>query len=321
MNQINVGVIGAGSMGKNHLRLYSELPQFNLVGYFDPSDNSSQYASLYATTQFSTIDELLEKVDAVSVAAPSSLHKEIGLHVASKKKHALIEKPLALNYTDAKLLAEAFKDAGTILMVGQIERFNPVVSELAKILSTEEDVVAINIQRCSPWNGRISDADVIQDLMIHDIDLLINLLDSSKVEKVSAFGRIVKSEKNQIDYAQAILQFSSGAISSLVASRITEDKIREIVIHTKDSLISANLLNQSLTITKRTNYTDSHHSALYKQENITERVFVSPVEPLKQEIVTFADAINGSSMDYFVSGESACESIRILEEITKYAYA
>lgn len=321
MDKINIGVIGTGSMGKNHLRLCAELPQFNLVGFFDPSPASEQYASIYEVPRFENMDDLLDKVDAVTVAAPSSLHKEIGLHVASKKKHALIEKPLALTYEDSQVLVKAFKEAGSILMVGQIERFNPVVSELAKILQTESQVVSINIQRCSPWNGRIGDADVIQDLMIHDVDLLINLLETSTVEKVFAVGRNVTSKANQIDYVQAIIEFSSGVMSSVVASRITEDKIREIIVHTKTSLIRANLLDRSLTITKRTNYTDSQHSASYKQENITERIFVSMVEPLKEEIIAFGDAISTGKLDSFVSGESASESLRVLELIMGNTYA
>ncbi|MDR1440245.1 MAG: Gfo/Idh/MocA family oxidoreductase [Clostridiales bacterium] len=322
MDQIRVGVIGVGNMGRNHLRLYSEMPEFNLVGFFDPSPAFKGYGKMYGIISFPSIESLLENVDAVSVVAPSSLHREIALKVAGMKKHALVEKPLALSSADASLITDAFNESGALLMVGHVERFNPVVAELEKIIKAHEPI-AIDIRRCSPWGGgRIADVDVIHDLMIHDIDIAAGVLAPLPIKNATAVGRAIKSERH-IDYAQAILEYEgSDLLVSLVASRVTEDKIREITVHTRSALIRADLLNRTLTLTRQTNYSGAaggSPDALYRQENITEKVFVAAVEPLRQELLQFSKCVGGNAKPS-TSGEASVRALEVLELIGSRAY-
>ncbi|MDR1061132.1 MAG: Gfo/Idh/MocA family oxidoreductase [Clostridiales bacterium] len=325
MDQIRVGVIGVGNMGRNHLRLYSEMPEFNLVGFYDPSPAFKGYGKMYGIISFPSIESLLDNVDAVSVVAPSSLHREIAHKVAGMKKHALVEKPLALSAADAAGITDAFNENGVILMVGHVERFNPVIRELEKIIKAH-DVIAIDIRRCSPWGGgRIADVDVIHDLMIHDIDIVAGALAPLPIKNITAVGRAVRSERH-IDYAQAIVEYEdSGLLASITASRITEDKIREITVHARSALIRADLLNRTLTLTRQTNYSSGaggaggEPDALYRQENITEKVFVAAVEPLRQELLEFARCVGGGVKPN-VSGEASVRALEVLEMISARAY-
>lgn len=317
MKQVRLGVVGVGSMGKNHLRIAHELIQFDLVGYYDPDAAQYDYAEHYDIKNFDSFEEMLCAVDAVSIAAPSSLHAEIALAAAGTGKHALVEKPLALSSRDARKITDAFEEKGLKLMVGHVEQYNPVIVELREILRSEQ-LIAIEIRRCSPWNRRINDADVIQDLMIHDMDILCNVLNPVPVRKLSAGGMMVYTDK--IDYAHAMLTFDNGVIASLTASRVTEDKIRDILIHTKQALMRVDLLNRTLNITRQTSYYFGEtNSPLYRQENITERVFVGQTEPLRAELISFGDCILNDSQPV-ISGESATRAITLIEQVAEHCY-
>lgn len=172
---IKVGIIGAGNMGKNHIRLTKEMHDiFDLCSVYDPDVkrlNDLLVTDIAALSE----DELIDKCDAVIIAAPSSLHKRIALKAAKAGKHLLVEKPLALSAEDAKEVVDAYKGTDKVLMVGHVERFNSAVLELEKILENEE-IVAVNIERCSSMDTRIQDTDVVYDLMIHDVDILLNAI-------------------------------------------------------------------------------------------------------------------------------------------------
>jgi predicted dehydrogenase len=308
MEQIKVGVIGIGSMGKHHLRLYSELPQFHLVGFYDPKHNKCVFAERYGIIVFSDLDSLLKNCDAVSIVAPSSLHLDIALKVAAKGKHALVEKPLALNPDEGRRICDAFNKTGGVLMVGHVERFNPVTIAIEKLLNID-DVIAINLRRCSPWISRVTDVDVLQDLMIHDVDIVINALVKQPVKNICAFGSIVYSN-SMLDYVQALIRFENGIIASFSASRITEDKIRDIQIHTKNLLIRADLLNYSLIITRQVKRQGVSENDLTRQrESATEKVLISVVDPLRLELEEFASCIMNNRKPK-TDGNS---SIRVLE--------
>jgi len=157
MAKIKIGVIGAGNMGRNHIRLVSEMVNdFEFKGVYDPAHERLKTVEIYNPTVFKTVESLMDSVDAVIIAAPSSLHLEIALKAAKHGLHALVEKPLALTASDASIISDAYSNTGKVLMVGHIERFNPVVAELQKIVK-DEHIVAINMTRCSPKDKRISD--------------------------------------------------------------------------------------------------------------------------------------------------------------------
>lgn len=317
--KVKVGIIGAGNMGRNHVRLVRELNnEFEFVGVYEPDENRVFTLGL-TDCCFGSMDELIEASDAVIIAAPSSLHKEIALKVASKGKHALVEKPIALSAEDAREIVDAFDRTNQILQVGHVERFNPVVLELEKIVKNE-DVVAVHIERCSSMDRRISDTDVVYDLMIHDVDILVNGL-MSGVELSSVYSQGVKVYSSYfMDYVESLFRFSNGVIGSIVSSRTTENKIRRIQLHCRHSFIDADLLNRTLTISRKTVYNlDVGYDPVYRQENIVEKVFVSNEEPLKAELKHFYKCITEGTAAK-TSGKTAVRSVQVLDKIKEQLY-
>lgn len=314
MEKIRIGVIGAGSMGRNHVRILSEERSgFQFVGFYDSDESRAREISeQFSVRAFPEIEALLEQIDAVTIAAPSLFHCEIALEAARRGVHALVEKPIALTSADAEKINAAFTSAGLILSVGHVERFNPVVTELCKLIRPE-DLLALEVRRYGPRNTRITDADVVQDLMIHDIDLVCNVLMKGQTAEISSMGTSVYSGK--LDYVQSLMKFEGGAVASLGASRVTESKVREIVVHTKESYIHADLLARSLTVLRNTNLVigEGKESA-YRQDSVTQKIFVPLAEPLRMELLDFRDCVLRGRTPA-ANGAAACRAIEIAERI------
>lgn len=320
MSKIKMGVIGVGNMGKNHVRLIGEMrDDFILAGVYDPNREAILKTG-YEGKIYDSDDELISDVEAVVIAAPSSFHKAFANKAIKHNVHCLVEKPLALSYKDAEDILDASKEKSQLLMVGHVERFNPVVIELEKILKNEK-IIAVTIERCSPMDKRISDTDVIYDLMIHDVDILLHsIMPSHKIKHLYASGRTSYNEKN-VDYVQAMFDFDTGVRASIIASRTTEQKIRSIQVHCMDSFISCDLLTRSIVISRKTHYhLDTGYNPTYRQENILERVFVPNYEPLRKELACFADEIRNGAVTKNTAQE-ACEDLRILDQIKEQVYA
>lgn len=318
MEKLRIGVIGAGSMGRNHVRILStEKGSFEFVGFYDADQNrAAEIAKQFSVTAFPSVTALLEQVDAVTIAAPSSLHKELALEAVRRGVHALVEKPLALTSEDAEEISRAFAQAGLTLAVGHVERYNPVVTELCK-LARHENILALEVRRYSPYNGRITDADVVQDLMVHDIDLVCNVLMDQKLPDVFSAGKSVVSGK--LDYVQSLMRFEAGTLASVGASRVTQSKVREIVVHTDHSYIVADLLNRSLSVQRNTNLViDEGKESAYRQDSVTQKIFVPMVEPLRMELVDFVDRVM-SGTEPAANGPAACRTIRIAETVIAQA--
>jgi len=318
MNNIKIGVIGAGNMGKNHIRLTSEIPGFELIGIFDTNPEARLIAEKYGIRYFTELDELFSSAEAVIIASPSSTHLKIALCAAEKGLHTLVEKPLGLNAKEAAILCDAFQKSKTVLAVGHVEQFNPVVSEVEKILKNEV-MIAVNARRFSPKDTRINDADVLQDLLIHDLDIILNSLNKSQIKKLYANGRTAYN-KDLVDYAHSLIEFEDRMLATVEASRTTEDKVREIDIHTTNSFIRMDLLNKTLLITRRTNYKlDTGYSPTYRQENIIERVFIPIVEPLRAELLDFLDCIRNNRQPR-TDGAKALYALKIIDEMKAKIY-
>ncbi len=319
MQALKIGVIGAGHMGRNHIRNLSDDKRFELVGIFDADrENAEEVAKAYDTVAFPSMDELLNNIEAVVVAVPSSLHKEVGLEVAKQGVHALIEKPLATNIEDARILTEAFEKAGLKLQVGHIERFNAVVQEAKNVLQGKE-IFYIEAHRYSAFSGsgRISDVSVIEDLMIHDIDIVCDLMEPHEVIDIRGNGERIRSSST--DFATCMLDFSSNAHAVINASRVSQDKERTIEVHTRDSIVSADLLNKTLTITKNTEMLiDNDGSGTYKQDTVIQKVFVPIMEPLRAELQSFHEAVTGNGK-ILVDGHVAQRAIKICEKALERA--
>jgi len=319
MDKLRIGVIGTGSMGKNHVRVYDRLKHdIELVGIYDANfDQSKKVAADFNTFSYEHLDDLLMDCDAVSIVVPTSLHYEIAKRALNLNTHVLIEKPITVHVEEAKELIALANKKGLKIQVGHIERFNPAVRTLFEILK-DHKVIGMEIQRMSPYDGRISDADVVQDLMIHDIDIILSLF-SSSVERFESFGNIVFS-KNKVDYATTALQLSENTIIYLTASRVTQEKIRKIGITTETAYIQLDYMEKKVLISRRTNMIEGQNKTMtYRQENIVEKVFVPNEEPLLVELQSFIDSINNDSKPV-VTAEDGLRAVEMSERIRKQIY-
>ncbi|SFB94460.1 Gfo/Idh/MocA family protein [Butyrivibrio sp. YAB3001] len=315
---VKVGIVGTGNMGKNHIRLTKEMhDRFELCAVYDPDESrvKSLEVSDIATA---SEEELIDKCDAVIIAAPSSLHKQIALKAASAGKHLLVEKPLSLSTQDANEIVEAYKNLDRVLMVGHVERFNSAVIEMEKVLQKEE-IIAVNIERCSSKDNRIKDTDVVYDLMIHDVDILLNaILPNNEIVSLSSAGTRVYSH-NYMDYVQSLFKFDNGVVASIVSSRATEDKLRRIDIHCKNSFIKVDLLDKKISILKSTVLKSLGNGSAFKKENMMTKVFVPNIEPLRAELKHFGYCIENKTSP-ITCGKSAVRSIEVLDIIKGQLY-
>lgn len=304
---IKIGVIGCGNMGRNHVRVLFGLSSlYKVVGIYDLDATNCEFIKkTYGIGSYNSAEELIQDVDAVLIATPSETHLNCGLKCIEKTKNVFIEKPLAATSKEAVALKEKAEEKGVKLMVGHIETFNPVTSELKKIISKEE-IISLDFHRLSPFDKRVAATDVIIDLMIHDIYNLQYLVGNS-VKQVKSTGVKIYSEKT--DYAQALIEFESGELASLTASRITEGKERKLNVNTKGAFITVDYINRSIEISRKTKYKlDLGYDTDYVQENIVEKVFVPMKEPLVAELEHFANCINNDELPM----ASGCEGVAAL---------
>lgn len=316
MGIVKIGVIGTGNMGRNHVRiLHEENNRFDLVGIYDTNiHHAKTLADIYGITAFDTLEQLLEQVDAVVIAVPSSLHRAIGLKVAKMHKHALIEKPIALTGEQGEELSKAYDEANCVLTVGHVERFNPAIVQLKKILGNEK-IIGIEAKRYGSFDGRIADANVVEDLMIHDIDLMNYIMKDHEVVSLKSVGRTVKSGK--LDFVSTLITFDNGVYANVSASRVSQNKIREILVHTENSFIEANLLTRSLMVYRNTNMVvDEGTENSYKQDSVIQRIFVPIIEPLRAELLAFYDSIT-QKKPVMISGKMASNAVSICEKVIK----
>jgi predicted dehydrogenase len=294
-NCLNVGVVGVGVMGERHCRVYGSLNHARLVGVCDNNREAGQRgAQKYNVSHFSDIDDLLPMVDAVSLATPTPSHFELAMRCLKQGVHVLIEKPITLTLAQAHTLLRAAEKNDVVVQVGHIERFNPTYIELDHVLA-DKQVAALNLRRLSSYAASNTDVNVIHDLMIHDIDLVLDLVGATPIS-VQASGLNVFS--NTIDYATAQLCFANGPVVTLTASRITEQKVRTIEATTLHAFLEANLLSKSISVHRRTvsEFSSSQQKGVkYRQESIVEYIHVPAFEPLFLELEQFVASIRGGT--------------------------
>ncbi|WP_373480039.1 Gfo/Idh/MocA family oxidoreductase [Geminocystis sp.] len=315
---LKMGVIGVGNMGQHHTRVLSLLKDVELVGIADVNvEKGLDVASKYRVHFFENYLEMLPNVDAVCIAAPTRLHHQVGLDCLNAGVHVLIEKPIAASISEAESLVNAAAATNCILQVGHIERFNPAFQELSKVLKTE-NLLALEAHRMSPYSDRANDVSVVLDLMIHDLDLLLELAESP-VTKLSATGSRA-AESQYLDYVTATLNFANGIVATVTASKVTHRKIRRIVAHCKQSLTEADFLNNEILIHRQTtaNYTTDYGQILYRQDGLIEKVYTSNIEPLHAELEHFVSCVRGGNKPS-VGGEQALKALRLASYIEQLA--
>ncbi len=315
---LKIGVIGVGNMGQHHTRVLSLLKDVELIGVADVNvERGLDIASKYRVRFFQNYLDMLPHVEAVCIAAPTKLHHQVGMDCLKAGVHILIEKPIAANIAEAESLVNAAADANCILQVGHIERFNPAFQELSKVLKTE-DLLALEAHRMSPYSQRANDVSVVLDLMIHDLDLMLELAGSSVI-KLSATGSRA-DESPYLDYVTATLNFANGIVATVTASKVTHRKIRRIAAHCKQSLTEADFLNNEILIHRQTtaNYTTDYGQVLYRQDGLIEKVYTSNIEPLHAELEHFVSCVRGGDKPS-VGGEQALKALRLASYIEQLA--
>ena len=292
MHPVKVGVIGIGNMGWHHARVLSLLRDAQLVGVADPDPDRGQLAKdQFGCQWFPDYQTLLGEVEAVCIAVPTLLHHSVGMACLEAGVHVLIEKPIAASQDEATALIQAARNAGRLLQVGHIERFNPAFRELTKVVANEE-VVVLEGRRHSPHSDRANDVSVVLDLMIHDIDLVLELAQASVVRLAAAGGR---SAEGPIDYVNATLGFDNGVVASLTASKMSHRKIRSLSAHCRSSLVETDFLNHTLHIHRRAHewYSADHGELLYRNDGFIEEVSTTSIEPLYAELEHFLQCVRG----------------------------
>ncbi len=292
MTPVKVGVIGIGNMGWHHARVLSLLKDAELIGVADlNSERGALAKQQFNCDWFPNYEDLLPQVEAVCIAVPTLFHHKVGIHCLKAGKHVLIEKPIAASQQEATELIEASNAKQRLLQVGHIERFNPAFKELTKVL-TDEEVVVLEARRHSPHADRANDVSVVLDLMIHDLDLVLELA-NAPVERLAAVGGC--SLNGPIDYVNATLGFSNGVIASLTASKMSHRKIRSLSAHCKKSLVETDFLNHTLHIHRRAHewYSADHGELLYRTDGFVEEVSTTSIEPLYAELEHFLQCVRG----------------------------
>ncbi len=316
---IRVGVIGIGNMGQHHARVLSLLKDAELIGVSDVSvERGRDTASKHRVLYFEDYRELLPLVDAVCIAVPTRLHYDVGTTCLKEGVHVLIEKPIAATIEEAESLVRTAAEQNRILQVGHIERFNPAFQELSKVLK-HETILAIEADRMSPYSQRANDVSVVFDLMIHDIDLILELVPASIV-RVSAHGNRVSPDSIYLDYVTATIGFENGVIATLTASKVTHRKKRKIIAHCKNSLTESDFLNNEILIHRQTtaNWTTDYGQVLYRQDGFIEKVHTSNIEPLHAELEHFVACVR-DKVQPSVGGDQALKTLRLASLIEQTA--
>lgn len=304
---INAGVIGAGRMGQYHIGVYSELTGVNLVGVVDINETrGAEIAKKYRTQFYTDYRSLFGKVDVVSIAVPTSLHYEVAKECLQAGVHCLVEKPITNSLAQAEELFNIAEKNGATLHVGHVERFNGAVQELSKAV---RDPIFIESRRLGPFDPRMKDDGVVLDLMIHDIDIILNLVKSPVVE-INAIGATVFSDKEDVVNVQ--LRFENGCLANILASRATQEKIRTLAVTQQREYIFLDYTTQDILVHRRAS--SQHQLGIqelkYTQESFIERIFVHRENPLKLELRHLIDCVaNGA--DRRISVENELMSLRV----------
>jgi predicted dehydrogenase len=309
--RIRAAVVGCGHMGRYHVAAYSELHTVDVVGVCDVDRaRAEQAAAPFGYSACTDYRELFDHIDVVTIAAPTELHHPIAKDFIEHGVHVLLEKPIAPTLAEAEDLFAAAARRKVALHIGHVERFNGAIQEVKKIIDRP---VLVESRRVGPWTGRSVETGVVMDLMIHDIDIVMNLVDRP-VRELQVLGRKVRSDFEDLVIVQ--MDFDGGAMATLVASRVTEEKMRTLAVHQPDAFVLLDYASQDVQIHRRASSSAqlSADQLRYRQESIVERVFVHKGNPLKFEIQHFLQHAMGDG-DRMVSVEQELRSFKIALQV------
>lgn len=304
MKKLRVGVIGVGYLGQHHARLYNTLPNATLVGVTDSDDvRTGEVAAQYGTKAFPDAAALLQEVDAVSVAVPTSAHHAVSKAALMAGVHVLVEKPITVTRSEALELIELAQRQNCVLQVGHVERFNPAIQALRPYVGTPS---FIECSRLSTFGARALDVDVVRDLMIHDLDILLSM-NLGPIGQVQAVGMCVLS--TCIDAANVRITFDNGCVANLIASRVATTPLRELKLYYSDSCIMVDYRTRDVIIQRRNpGGNGGSIIPIHSLEQVTE-------EPLKLELQSFVHSILSHTAP-LVSGSDGLDALDLADRVT-----
>lgn len=296
---VRFGVAGAGAMGRNHARVVSKLKDAQLVAVYDADfKRAKAVAKEFNSEPVKTLEEFAEKVEVASVAVPTFAHLTVGGALMKAGIHILVEKPIAINLEEARKLVEIAQEEQRVLQIGHIERFNPVMESLEKKLTYPRFIEA---HRLSPFPKRSLDIGVVLDLMIHDLEIILHLV-NSPLESVDAVGIPVLTKHE--DIANARLRFENGCVANLTASRISPEKMRKLRVFQDDAYLSLDYQEQE--------------GKIYKKGLLgidKKKVEIEKAEPLLLELQSFVQAVR-EQRNPKVTGVQGLQALELAFQIT-----
>ena len=321
MDKLKVGVIGTGHLGKLHTKMLTQISTSNFVGIYDSNPEQAKIASgEFRVKAFSNIDDLLNSVQAVSIAATTSAHYELAKKCFEKNIHVFVEKPITATIEQAEELIKIAEDKNLKLQVGHIERFNPALLSLEKYINQP---MFIQTDRLSQFNPRGTDVAVVLDLMIHDIDIILSLV-KADVKNIEASGVAVVS--NTIDIANARIQFNNGAVANVTASRISQKKMRKMRIFQRDNYIALDFITgvsevyRLIPLDKKVNPASISFGEIgvgeRKKRVVYEQPEIKEVNALKYELELFVNSVLNDEKPV-VSGMDGLRALKVADIILK----
>lgn len=300
--KIICGVVGVGYLGQHHARIYSTLPNVEFAGVYDVNaERAAEVTEKFGGRVFGSIKELGAVCDAVSVVTPTNLHCAVALELLAEGCHLLIEKPLCTSLSEAEQILAAAKERNAVVQVGHIEHFNPVMGFLERAVTNPRFITA---DRLAPFNPRGTEVGVVLDLMIHDIGIILQLV-NSKVERMESVGVSVLSRSE--DIANTRITFANGCVANINTSRVSEKKLREIRVFQPSAYLSFDFMNQTGHLVKRE-----------QGKLVREDIPLEKEEPLKVELAHFADCVrhrNNPKVNAALGKEALALAIRVTEQI------
>jgi len=321
MDKLKVGIVGTGHLGNLHAKMFKSISNCELVGVFDINlIHSKSVESEFGVKAFEDLDELLMNVDAVSIAVTTTAHYEVAKRSLEKNKHIFIEKPITATIAEAEELVKISSEKKLNLQVGHIERFNPALISLEKYII---DPVFIQTDRLAQFDVRGTEVAVVLDLMIHDIDIILSLV-KSNVKKVEASGVAVVSDN--LDIANARIQFENGAVANVTASRISQKKMRKMRLFQRDTYIALDFITGTSEVYRLLPVDESPGTGTIsfgeigvgekKKRLIYEQPEIKEVNALQYELELFVNSVLDNKPP-IVSGNDGLRALIVANEIIK----
>ena len=299
MSAVNVGVIGVGAMGENHVRVYHKMEEANLIAISDVNERAlKRIEKKYETTGYTDYNELLEnpEIEAVSICVPTTFHHSVVMEAIKNKKHVLVEKPIAFTLEEAEEMIAAAKEAGVILATGHVERFNPAVQKAKELVDDGVigDIVSAFAKRVGPLPPRIKDVGVAIDLAIHDLDVMNYLFDENIVQIYGVMNSILDDCEFE-DHAEIMVSFDNESTGIIEVNWLIPYKRRELELTGTDGIISVDYIEQSIDVFGK----------------FAQDIEIKHEEPLKEELKSFLNAVE-NDQEPEITGEDGLKALKMV---------